>query len=723
MWHMVARCQESITQDEKGQFGHPTGYLPRIRRLGEACLDPSIGINRSERRATVTRSWGLEVFRHRDLAARTAAFAASADVGASFAPNLLPRKPLDQAIATGVSASIAYGVANLSQSFIDGMSRRIAPGRDRAPTESRKYLNTIANLTAIGAGVALQRVFVQRRGEPVKRAAVRTIGWELTFSGISGLGITAVTGALERRTDRPDGKTHPAVLPISFAVGAVIAAGEITWYRRHQENAPPLVNSLGQGLLVMAGVSGVGFAETRLARVVALGVRRTVPGLSLLAEPIGHAFGLGIIGAGLTFGMEYVNRQAEQGGAAIEAAYQDPATGERVSGGPNSVVDWQTLSREGRRFVNMALTPDEITAVTGKPAVSPVRAFVGLTTAPTVDARVAIAMQELENLGAFERSVLCFSSPTGTGYINYVVAETLEYLTGGDCATVGLQYSLRPSFLSLDKVKLGREQNRALLHAIHGRLMGIDPAKRPRFVTMGESLGAFTMQDAFLHEGTGGLHRAGIDRGLFIGTPAESKWAEQWRFDPERYDPDSEVVEVASYEEWLELSPERRESARYVLLSHHEDPITKFSPAMAVQKPEWLEDGPRRSPAVHEGVSWRPFTTFVLTAVDMKNATDVVPGTFEAFGHDYRADLARFTALSFGLEVSEDELATIERALRERELTWAEKRLVAEQIAQAKEAISRQMSSWGATGEVLPSGLSGLTAMSAGALGSGSGTG
>ena len=128
-------------------------------------------------------------------------------------------------------------------------------------------------------------------------------------------------------------------------------------------------------------------------------------------------------------------------------------------------------------------------------------------------------MQELENLGAFERSVLCFSSPTGTGYINYVVAETLEYLTGGDCATVGIQYSLRPSFLSLDRVKLGREQNRALLHAINGRLMGIEESKRPKFVAMGESLGAFTMQDAFLHEGTGGLHRAGISRGLFIGTP------------------------------------------------------------------------------------------------------------------------------------------------------------------------------------------------------------
>lgn len=670
----------------------------------------------------VKQRWGLSVFSHRDLAARTATFAASADVGASFAPNLLPRKPLDQAIATGVSASIAYGVANLSQSFIDGLSRRIAPGRDRAPTESRKYLNAIANVTAIAGGVALQRLFYQQRGEPVKRAAVRTLGWELTYSGVAGLGITAITGALERRTYDDDGTTHPAVLPISFAVGALVAAGEITWYRRHQDEAPPLMTSLGQGMLVMVGVSGIGVAETRVARTIALGVRNWMPGLSLLAEPIGHACALGIIGTGLSFGMEYVNRQAEQGGAAIEAAYQEPATGEFVSGGPNSVVDWQSLSREGRRFVNMALTPDEITTVTGRPALAPVRAFVGLATAPTVDARVAVAMEDLEKLGAFDRKVLCFASPTGTGYINYVVAETLEYITDGDCATVGLQYSLRPSFLSLDKVKLGREQNRALLHAIHGRLMGIEPAKRPLLVAMGESLGAFTMQDAFLHEGTGGLHRAGISRALFIGTPAESKWAEQWRLDPLRYDPDGEVVEVASYAEWLELSEAERGSARYVLLSHHDDPITKFSPALAVQKPEWMEDGPQRSPAISEGVRWRPFTTFVLTAVDMKNATDVVPGTFEAFGHDYRADLARFTALSFGLDVDEEQLAVIETALRNRELTWAEKRLVAEQIAQAKEAIARQMNSWGATGEVLPSGLSGLAAMSSGALGSSSGS-
>ena len=108
-----------------------------------------------------------------------------------------------------------------------------------------------------------------------------------------------------------------------------------------------------------------------------------------------------------------------------------------------------------------------------------------------------------------------------------------------------------------------------------------------------------------------------------------------------------------------------------------------------------MNDGPERSPALQEGVRWRPFTTFVLTAVDMKNATDVVPGTFEAFGHDYRADLARFTSLSFGLPVGRAGTCRDRgSAARARIDVGGEKRLVAEQFAQAREAISRQMSSW-----------------------------
>jgi uncharacterized membrane protein len=658
--------------------------------------------------------WALDTISHRDLAERTATFAAAANIGASFAPNLLARKPLDQAIATGLSASISYGVANLTQSFIDGLSRRIAPGRDRAPTESRKYLNTIANVTAIAGGLGLQKLFVAEHGEPVKRAAMRTIGWELTASGFAGLGITAAVGGMQEVARRRGGTLHPAVLPVGFVVGTVMSGAGVLWSRRNQEGSAPLVNSLAQGAVVMAGVTTVGYAETRLAGAVASAVRGSVPGLALLAEPIGHAVGLGLLATGVALGVEVVNRQAEQGGAAIEAAYLTPTESPFVSGGSDSEVAWDTLSREGRRFVNMALTPAEIGNVTGHEGIAPIRAFVGLDSADTVDARVWLMMKELEKLGAFERSVICLSSPTGTGYINYVAAESLEYLTRGDCAILAIQYSLRPSFLSLDKVKIGREQNRALLHAISGRLMGIPPERRPRLVALGESLGAFTLQDAFLHEGTSGLTRAGVSNALFIGTPAESKWAEQWRLEPQRFDPAQQVVEVDGYEEWLELPPEIRAGARYVLLSHHEDPITKFSPALAVQAPRWLSNEPTRSPAIADGVTWRPFTTFILTAVDMKNATKVIPGKFEALGHDYRADLARFTSLAFELPVAEEELARIEVALREREFHWAEARVTAEAVEQTKESIARTLNSWGVSTDELPSGLAGLASLSSG---------
>ena len=49
-----------------------------------------------------------------------------------------------------------------------------------------------------------------------------------------------------------------------------------------------------------------------------------------------------------------------------------------------------------------------------------------------------------------------------------------------------------------------------------------------------------------------------------------------------------------------------------------------------------------RAATVPGAQQWRSPTTFVQTLVDMKNAANVIAGQFEAKGHDYRADLARF---------------------------------------------------------------------------------
>jgi uncharacterized membrane protein len=203
------------------------------------------------------------------------------------------------------------------------------------------------------------------------------------------------------------------------------------------------------------------------------------------------------------------------------------------------------------------------------------------------------------------------------------------------------------------------------------------------------------MQDAFLHEGTKGFLRAGVDRGLFVGTPAASGWARRWRKDPQKWDPDSIVVEVCDYDDFLDLPIEQQQSARFFLLSHHEDPIVRFEPELAVERPDWL--GEKRSPGVPRGMRWRPVGTFLNVGVDLKNSTDVVPGVFVSRGHDYRASLARFTSLAFDLPTDEDTLIRIEKALRTRELTWATDRVQAEQLQRATEALQRQLSQWGIT--------------------------
>ena len=89
----------------------------------------------------------------------------------------------------------------------------------------------------------------------------------------------------------------------------------------------------------------------------------------------------------------------------------------------------------------------------------------------------------------------------------------------------------------------------------------------------------------------------------------------------------------------------------------------------------------------------------MLTLVDVKNAMNVTPGRFAARGHDYRADLARMVSEAFRLPVAAGEMLAIEHALRRREAEWARRRLVAEQLHRAKEAVQRQTRSWGLSGD------------------------
>lgn len=653
---------------------------------------------------------------------RVATMASMASIGMSYQPGLLPRSTGEQAILTGLTSAVNYGLVAVTGSAVEAVAAGVVGEERLARPGVAAIAHGTAHATAALAGVGVWRLLPREEGEPIKRATLRSAAWITGLTGFTGLVASSVLGAAEIAQARTGRNYRNLIGPATLAVATVAAVGLTARNRRagtrdllapphdplplseqavlfeesrapKYEKAPSLAKSLVFGAGVSAGIYVAAFGESLASDAIAHLVGRSSPALAPFANWVGHLITLGVVGAAGVAGLEYVNRQADTGGAAIEAAYNKQPTMLTVSGGPGSQVSFDTLSREGRRVVNMALPAAEISEVTGRPAIDPIRAFVGLASAPLVDERVDILMRELEDLGAFNRKVLCFCSPTGTGYLNYVMMETLEYLTGGDCATFALQYSLRPSFISLDRVAMGREQNRAMLHALTWRLRAMPEDQRPKLVVFGESLGAHTMQDAFLHEGTNGFERAGVERALFIGTPAGSGWANRWRVNKEKADPTGQVVEVASYEEWLALSDEQRDKARIVLVSHHEDPITKFSPSLAVDIPSWLQDP--REPGVPRGLRWRPVGTFLNIGVDLVNSTDVVPGVFVARGHDYRADLARFTSLAYDLPTDEETLLRIEKALRARELEWATDRVQAEQLQRATEALQRQLSQWG----------------------------
>jgi uncharacterized membrane protein len=604
-------------------------------------------------------------------------------VAATFLPitfqrTLMPRSPLDQALVTGISTSLNYGLAVLVQDSIEALALGLRGGGAADPARVDRHgwrrSSTGLDLAAIGVGLAAQRMLRPRPGERLGRGGARTAAWWVTATGLSG----AIVGGLQELVGRR-GDVQDRSVPVAPLAGVVLAAANDyrrrRWEAHHplsdvEEQAPvSAAKSLAMSVGVTAGLMGMAAGERRFAAGVGGLLERALPGRERLYRPVGHLAALSVVGGAVYQLLRRVDRRIERGAEQIEVAYDEPPTSRLVSGGPGSKVAWATLSRQGRRNVSTALRPAAIEAVMGEPAAAePIRVFVGLESVPTEVERVALAVEELRRTGAFDRELLMVISPTGTGYVNYVAVETAEYLTRGNMASVTMQYSLRPSPLSLDRVAEGRHHFRMLVDAIHNALAERPREKRPRVVLFGESLGAWTSQDAFAHRGTQGLLNAGVDRAIWIGTPYMSKWKAEVLGAP-RPDVDPSLVgRFNDFGELEALGPEARRRLRYVMITHANDAVGHFGLDLLVRAPAWLGPAATRAATIPGGEQWRSPTTFVQTLVDMKNAANVIPGQFEAKGHDYRADLARFVREVYGLAASDAQLAAVERALRASEL-------------------------------------------------------
>ena len=242
--------------------------------------------------------------------------------------------------------------------------------------------------------------------EPARRAALRSAGWVTGVTGVTRLMASAFWGC--RNPAGPSRLELPAVVgPGTFALATVTAIGLTARNRRmraamsfrsqgihfpcrqaaaYEQRQTEVRGSRRpwRGLWPGSGsVSGVarGLRRIRLADGIAHLVKRTSPSMSRRQLAFRS---LGIWSRPDRRVWNIVNRQADAGGA-IEAAYSKQPTMLTVSGGPGSQIPFGLVSREGRRIVNMAPPAAEITAVTGKPAMDPVRAFAGIATATQVD--------------------------------------------------------------------------------------------------------------------------------------------------------------------------------------------------------------------------------------------------------------------------------------------------------------------------------------------------
>jgi uncharacterized membrane protein len=176
-----------------------------------------------------------------------------------------------------------------------------------------------------------------------------------------------------------------------------------------------------------------------------------------------------------------------------------------------------------------------------------------------------------------------------------------------------------------------------------------------------------------MYQGIEGFDHYGIDRALWVGLPWLAKWSRSGMIrGSHTLVPSGTVGVFDRHEQLAALEDEQRARMRAVILSHDNDPIAVFGPDLIVQRPQWLADG-QRGRGVPDAMRWLPLITFVQTATDAMNAMLSAPGEFASFGHDYRADMARFVRDAYDLPASESQLERIEQLLRSLELERAQR--------------------------------------------------
>jgi uncharacterized membrane protein len=345
--------------------------------------------------------------------------------------------------------------------------------------------------------------------------------------------------------------------------------------------------------------------------------------------------------------------------ALIEPERPQP-TAPGKTGSTASLVKWGEFGRAGREFVASGPTAARIGEFTRRPALEPIRVYVGLRGADTARERAKLALNELKRQGGFDRSALIVITPTGTGWIDPAAMDAVEYLLDGDVASVAAQYSYLNSPLSLlFQPEYGAESARALFAAIYGYWTMLPKDRRPRLYLHGLSLGAMNSEkSAELFEMIGDP----IAGALWSGPPFESR---VWRSITENRNEgspawlpefrDGRVVRFMNQNGPTVPADTPWGPMRVVYLQYASDPIVLFRYRDAYQHSAWMSAP--RGPDVSPYLQWYPVVTMLQLALDMAVAT----GTPMGYGHVYAPEhyVDAWVAVADVRHWSPDELAKL----------------------------------------------------------------
>jgi hypothetical protein len=552
----------------------------------------------------------------------------------------MPRSAVDQGLI--MAGSFATG-------FIAGSAS--AAALETLPPFGGSIALRIAGVVATGArATSLVQGFGQSRHTSPNPASAWTEAGTDLLSGV------ALSGAADH-----DVHALGAVTGIAVAASSVQDVQAALHSRDDQPNAQYLATATGVAVGAVAGAGAIALLIHASGHLVrrATGTQGFIGAVVYTA---GVAAAIGVLGTGARVASARLLGSLEKGNQAVEIRYQDEPHGVNVTGGSYSIVPYNTLGLQGRRLVSVATTSKDIETVMGDPArKEPVRVFIGIESAESIDERVELAIQELRRAGGFERSTIVAASPAGTGYVNYITVEAAELMARGDVATVAIQYGSLPSMLSMNKIVLASETYSTLVARLRVEIDEVD--RGIQLFAYGESLGAQTGQNGVesIWDGTD----LPVDGALWVGTPSGTGLFDQLTggaavpvFDrPEQ---------LMSYIDSGETVP----SAVY--LNHDNDPVASFTPTTLYAMPAWIGEEDRGR-GVNPFLRWLPGVAFWQGLIDTKNAATVVPGEFKSTGHDYRADLATFTRVAFGFDdVTSQQMARIEQRLRESEVERAE---------------------------------------------------